>query len=211
MITEEKLTTYLRNKYNPLAIIIHGSRASGKNRPHSDWDIVILKKEDINTVQELIEDNALDIVAVNPGISNEALLSEFGNVFSSAKVLSDTDNIGKDLIERSRVLASKGYQMSPQDYADKKMYLYRCVSRLMDFAKVDRISFTYHLSSFIQKSVNYWFQTRGRWSKSIYEASYEIKKDDPGFYKEIEIITSNDSPADKVEAAKRVYSMLFKG
>ena len=76
MLTEEKLVEYLVAKYDPLAIILHGSRASGTNRPHSDWDLVLLVDKDTPTEQVLVDGSAIDIEALRPDIDNQKILKE---------------------------------------------------------------------------------------------------------------------------------------
>ena len=52
---EQKLTQYIIEKYSPLAVLLHGSRASGNERPHSDWDFAILVNEDIKVEREIVD------------------------------------------------------------------------------------------------------------------------------------------------------------
>jgi len=39
---QEIITSHLIETYEPDAIILHGSRARGKAREHSDWDFILL-------------------------------------------------------------------------------------------------------------------------------------------------------------------------
>ena len=51
---KEKLVEYLKEKYNPVAIVLHGSRANGNAREHSDWDFVVFTTSDMNPYREVV-------------------------------------------------------------------------------------------------------------------------------------------------------------
>jgi predicted nucleotidyltransferase len=45
MSTADAIAWQLRDKYGATAVILHGSRAIGMDRPHSDWDMFLLFNE----------------------------------------------------------------------------------------------------------------------------------------------------------------------
>jgi len=61
MDIEQKLVDYLKAKYSPLAILIHGSRASGFAREHSDWDFAILVDKDTQVDREIIDGANIEV------------------------------------------------------------------------------------------------------------------------------------------------------
>ncbi len=210
MLTEEKLKEYLVQKYCPLAIILHGSRARGNNRPHSDWDVDLLVSQDTQTQPSLIEGEAVDVMAFKPDVSDGLIRDNIGNAFHSAKVLFDTDNIGINFVKRVRDLAAQGLVLKPSEYQSKKYFLYRTLNRLVDAGDDNPIVFDYQLGKFIERAVNYSFQVDNKWSQSVYEAVNDIQENNPELFKELNIITSNVSDQEKVESAKRIYKLIFK-
>ncbi len=210
MLTEQKLTEYLVEKYRPLAIILHGSRARGNNRPHSDWDVDLLVKQDTPTEQSLVEGEAIDVIALRSDVSDDLIRDSIGNAFQTAKVLFDTGDIGADFVERVRRLAAQGFTLKPAEYQSKKYFLYRTLNRLIDAGDSNPIVFDYQLGKFIERAVNYAFQVNNKWSRSVYEAVGDIRENYPELYKELSIITSNVSDAEKIESAKRIYELIFK-
>ena len=210
MLTEQKLTEYLVEKYHPVAIILHGSRASGKNRLHSDWDLVLLVNDDTPTEQAIIDGDAIDVEAFKTDIDDQGILKEIGSTFHSAKMLFDTDNIGNKFVERAQRLASAGFQLKPDEHNSRKSFLYRLLNRLIDAGNEHPIEFAYHFGNFLMRAVNYSFQINGQWSKSIYEAVEDIEKNNPELFKELKLITSSISNSDKIESAKVIYRIIFK-
>lgn len=211
MLTEEKLTEYLLNKYHPLAIILHGSRASGRNRPHSDWDLILLVDKDTPTEQAIIDGSAIDVEALRPDIENQrGRLKEIGGAFHSVKILFDTDSIGERFIARVQELTSAGFKITSEEYNSRKSFLFRLLNRLIDAGNEHPIEFAYHFGNFLQRAINYSFQVNGRWSKSIYEAVEDIKKNNLELAKELNTAISNVSNTEKIETAKRIYKLIFK-
>lgn len=210
MLTEEKLKSYLLDKYHPLAIILHGSRASGKNRPHSDWDVNVVVNQDTPTEQTILDGDAIDVEAIRMDVSDDALMDRVGNNFHSAKILFDIDGVGENLVRRAQALAEKGRVLSPEEYQSRKSFLFRLINRLVDAGESNPIVFDYQLSKFLQRAVNYSFEVDGRWSKSIYDAVSDIESKNPELFKELSLITSNISDTEKTECAERIYKIIFK-
>ncbi len=50
---KEKLIEFIKEKYKPVAIVLHGSRVNGYSREHSDWDFVIFTKENVNPHRDI--------------------------------------------------------------------------------------------------------------------------------------------------------------
>lgn len=209
MLTEEKLIEYLVTKYNPLAIILHGSRASGTNRQHSDWDLVLLVDKDTPTEQALIDGSAIDVEALKPDIDDQKILKEIGGTFHSSKILFDTDEVGEKFVERVQKLASVGFHLTSEEYNSRKLFLFRLLSRLVDAGDEHPIEFAYHFGNFLLKAISYSFQVKGQWSKSIYGAVEDIKKNNVNLAKELNIAVSNVSNIEKAETAKRIYKLIF--
>lgn len=209
MLTEEKLIEYLVAKYDPLAIILHGSRASGINRLHSDWDLVLLVDKDTPTEQALIDGGAIDVEALKPDIDDQKILKEIGGTFYSTKILFDTEEVGKKFVERAQKLALVGFCLMPEEYNSRKLFLFRLLSRLVDAGDEHPIEFEYHFGNFLLKAINYSFQVKGQWSKSIYEAIKDIENNNVNLAKELNIAVSKISNIEKVEVAKRIYKLIF--
>ena len=209
MLTEEKLVEYLVAKYDPLAIILHGSRASGTNRPHSDWDLVLLVDKDTPTEQVLVDGSAIDIEALRPDIDNQKILKEIGGTFHSSKILFDTEKVGEKFVERVQKLASAGFRLTSEEYNSRKLFLFRLLNRLVDAGDEHPIEFAYHFGNFLLKAINYSFQVKGQWSKSVYEAIEDIESNNVNLAKELRIAVSNVSNMEKVETAKRIYRLIF--
>ncbi len=206
---EQKIAEYLKSKYNPLAVILHGSRATGKNRPNSDWDIVVLVDHEVLAVQEMFDGEAIDVEAVKMPLSDKQILDNFANHLNNARLLFDNkDRIGAQLIEKSRLLASMGRELSEDEYTSKKSFAYRLLGRLESFVENDG-PFFYHLGNFYQRALRYWFELKKEWSMPVYEALPEIARRDSEYYKHLTVIYSNVSNKIKLESARWLRERLF--
>ncbi|MGZ3775842.1 MAG: nucleotidyltransferase domain-containing protein, partial [Pseudobdellovibrionaceae bacterium] len=56
---KQKIVDHLVVKYHPKAIILHGSRVEGLNRPNSDWDILVISKSGVQGKTEIFEGQSL--------------------------------------------------------------------------------------------------------------------------------------------------------
>ena len=86
---EQKIVAVLKEKYNPVAIFLHGSRAVGKERVHSDWDIVMLFTGDIprKGYREEIEGEDVEWKAFNVPAEESSIHEVFDVYLQFAKVL----------------------------------------------------------------------------------------------------------------------------
>jgi predicted nucleotidyltransferase len=209
MSTEEKIVEYLKGKYDPVGIILHGSHASGKHRKGSDWDIVVLVGKPTEDEQEIYEGEVLDTETVVVPLADEQILKYFENHLLHAKILFDKDGTAEDIVNRSRRLALPGRRLPEAEYRSKRSFLHRLVSRLESFEERPG-EFFYHLGSFYQRSIRYWFELKNEWSKTIYEALPELEARDPEFYKLIEKLSGNYPSKDKIEASQSINNILFK-
>ncbi len=61
MDKKEKLITYLKEIYNPVAIVLAGSRASGTFSPTSDWDVYVFSDQKFEWGFDTFEGEAMDM------------------------------------------------------------------------------------------------------------------------------------------------------
>lgn len=98
--TENQLVEYIKTKYDPVAIVLHGSRANGMARQYSDWDVVILVNQDKEpTTREIVFGANLELKQIVLPAENF-----IGFFFRSenTKILLDTDSTAKKLIEEMK-------------------------------------------------------------------------------------------------------------
>ena len=86
---QQKIVEILREKYNPIAILLHGSRAVGKARSHSDWDIIMIIRDQIPRRQyrESIDGEDVEWKAFNIPKENDSIIDIFEVYLQFAKVL----------------------------------------------------------------------------------------------------------------------------
>lgn len=209
--TEEELVDFLINKYQPLAILLHGSRATGRARQHSDWDIAIVKGPDTPLVEhDIINGNALDIEIIDQNISDEELVKESGP-FARAKVLYERDLVGTKILERVRAYLERGrQQLSQSEYESRKHFLYRLKNRLKNYSGSPEEYF-YFIGDYYRRAIRYWFDVRCEWSLPVYDALPFINDNDPAFFKELAVISSDASVDVKQHSIENVYKLLFEG
>lgn len=94
----DSIIEYIKNKYDPLVIIVYGSFASGSNNQDSDFDsLVISKSHERFHDTSFVEGIQLDVF-VYPDVyfEDDYDLEEFKQIYDG-KVFLDHENKGLDL------------------------------------------------------------------------------------------------------------------
>ena len=207
----EKIVEVLKEKYNPVAILLHGSRAVGKERPHSDWDILMLFNGDIprRGYRESIDEEDIEWKAFKIPTATDSIVDIFGIYLRFAKVLWEEGSAGSTLLEKASATYAKGPQLSQDDIRREKHFLEHKLLGMQDDVDTPYM-FLRHLGVFFSHSVNIWFEVlHNEFPKPFYLAIPEIKERDPEYSKHLYILPSNASNQEKIDAARWIVQKLF--
>lgn len=206
---KDKIIQHLQDRYSAKIIILHGSRASGKNRENSDWDIFLFTEKEISGGPEEYEGQKLDLNIIKLPFDKNEFVDEYAKNLHNAEILLDSENIGKNILEEGRKYYAFGRKLTEQEYSNRKNYMSRTIDRMS--GTIDRPErFFLYLGYFYEKALQYWFETKGRFSKPIYDAVEDIKSEDPDYYDLLETIFSQQfSNQRKFEVAKEIQEILF--
>lgn len=208
MDQEQKITEYIKQKYNPKAIILHGSRARGFNRSNSDWDMYVFVDNTIEGGSENHEGENLDIAIMYLPLEEYDFIDTFGTTLKGAKILYDTDNIAVNLIAEAENIYGKGRILSERDVLNRKNRGARLLERIKGTVTKPELQL-YHLGAFYESVIRYWYELKGEWQQPPYVALDEIQSRDPKFYNLLLIMATDNNCNDKANAADKVYQSLF--
>ena len=209
MDMEREIAEYLKQKYDPEAIVLHGSRARGKAADLSDWDIDVFVSSPQEGGTEIFEGQALDVdVIVLP--VHDAVFAERGMVnLKDGKILFENNSAGTDMIRRAQELYAAGKKLSERDRENRRIKLWRMLRRLQANAGKNEVFF-YHLAAFYPLAIRYWLELKGRWSEPIYVAEEIIQKEDPEYWEYVKVLSESEPNQNKVAAAEKIYLALFQ-
>ena len=209
---KEKIISYLKEKYNPLAIVLHGSRATNNAGEKSDWDIYIfvLELSDIDKfVGEDFEGQQLDASLIRIPLDSE-LRDEFIRTSPSIQIVFDTDSVAKSLYEDLKIEHEKGLHFSEQMLLQKKTFLLRALNRLEDNVSNEASFFLRLGRDFFPRAVNWWFEIlNNEYSVPLYKALPIIKEKDPSYYEHLAVLYKQGKNEEKLESAKLIFNRLF--
>ena len=208
---KEKIVQYLKNKYFAEIIILHGSRASGKSRDNSDWDIFVFTNKDVKGNPGEFDGQKLDVNVIRLPFERDEFIDDYGRNLHNAELLLDNeDKTGKNIIEEGKKYYALGRNLTTREYANRKNYMSRIIDRMSGTVDKPERFFLY-LGYFYEKALQYWFETKGRFSKPVYDAVEVIKAEDDNYYQLLETIFSNTvSNEDKLKSVKELQKFLFK-
>jgi predicted nucleotidyltransferase len=208
---QEQITEHLKEKYGAEIIILHGSRATGKSRENSDWDLFVFTKKDVKREVEDFNNNKLDVYIVKMPVVTEEFVDDYGYVLNTAKIiLDDTENAGQKIIEEAKTMYVLGKKLTDSQLTNRNNFMSRTLDRMSAYADQPEY-FLLYLGYFYERTFQYWFEMKGKYSKPIYDAIPQIKQEDPEYYILIqELSSSSKSNQDKLSAAGKIFSLLFK-
>ena len=211
MNTEQQITSYLIEKYQPIGIILTGSRVSGNATSHSDWDLHIFTYKDEEGEFEGFRGESLEVTFLKLPVDTSFILRTTTHPEQHLKILYDvSDGLLKRIVENTR----HAYAQSPQPLSKKQLLLYQKILNKYILKMLSRPECTgccfFALGLFYTFAIRYWFELRREWPLPPYEALPYITAKDQKFYKLLETIHTTSTPLDaKILAAQQVHAQLF--
>lgn len=210
MNKEAEIVSYLREKYRPVGIILHGSRAIGKSRPHSDWDIFLLFIETPKQVfnREEIAGEDVEWKAFRVPIAHDSILDVFGVQLQFSKNIWESENAATHLLEQATDFYSRGVSLTDTDRSMYKQYLIHKVYGMEDDIDTPHM-FLRHQYAFFERASNWWFEMHKEYRKPFYVAMESIKDRDPEYHSLLTTVCGSGTNKEKINAAKTIVSRLF--
>ena len=172
------IVTHLKESFNPDAIILHGSRARGKERPYSDWDFILLYRQPATVKNGRLLFNGQNIEYSVFSLPVVDIFRTFDTKLNKAKVISDTDDIGAELIAEATAYYNKGVHWNEEKRASHKLWLGGRLAGMRDNVG-NPLLFQKYFSDFYGRIFNYWYWlVAHQHSEPIYVAVEEIQKRD---------------------------------
>lgn len=207
---QENIIEYLKEKYKPNAIILHGSRARGKEREHSDWDFVFLYTSpgQGQNGRELFENQNIEFSSHILPFTD--ILEEFSNKLQVAKVVYEEGSVGTDLLTEATAFYQKGVYWSEEVIGSHKLWMRGRIGGMEDNVDNEMVFAKYH-ADFYQRVFNYWYWIlQNIHSQPFYVAVEEVSKHDHEYYELIKQFASAEvALAEKVKISEKIYNRLF--
>jgi predicted nucleotidyltransferase len=207
MEKKDLIRNHLIEEYHPEAIILHGSRAKGKSRSNSDWDLYVLVRDETEGGTEELEGESLDIDIVRLPIEVVDYRARFRETLQITDIWLDTNGIAKALVSQMALIYAEGRKLTDEEYQNRINFISRVVKRLESYSSEPSIFF-YHLGLFYEKAIRYWFELQGKWSMPIYEALPYIAAHDPEYFHWLEALAGPQIPKEKIELVYEIQNRL---
>ena len=207
---KERLTEYIKEKYKPIAIVLHGSRANGNAREHSDWDFLIFTNSDMDPYREIVYEANIEIKQAILPISDAEIPKKFGSYFrkENVEILYDPKNIARNFLEKNEEKLVAGNVFDEKDRVARYAFLKSSIDGMRDYKGDDIAVFTKKMN-FYDRAVPAWFRFKHKEFKpSDYIALPRIKKNDPEFYKLLETFV-NGNADDSITSGEKIIEFLF--
>jgi predicted nucleotidyltransferase len=207
--TQEKLVSYLKEKYNPVSIILHGSRTNGMARERSDWDFVILVKQELEIIsREILFDANMELKQIVVPVSKDSFLGFFLRS-ENVNILYDPESIAEDLIKSNDLKVREGNRFQQSDRIKRYAFLSSALDGIADYSDSPLIFFDKKID-FYTRIVESWFRFfKNEFEPSHYYAFPRIQNEDPEFYQLIENFVNTTDSKSLILIGKKILGRLF--
>ncbi len=207
---QETILNHIKEKYNPDAVILHGSRARNMAREHSDWDFIFIYREKVNhsSGRELFEEQNIEFSVVILPVQD--ILETFSNKLQKAIVLFERKNEGTTILTDAEKIYSESVHWSNEKIADHRLWFQGRIEGMRDNVNRPEIFYKY-FSDVYSRIFNYWyFLKQHTYSEPIYIAVQEIEKKDPSYLSLVsQFANFKNLPEEKVVVVEEIRDFLF--
>lgn len=209
MNTEEELTSYLLEKYDPVALVLHGSRANGWSREHSDWDFVLFTNKDAKPLtREIVFGANIELKQIILPVPEGKFLGFFFRT-ENTKILHDPEGIAEKLIKLNDGIVQMGNNYTAEDRIKRYAFLCSALDGIVDYADEPMNMFDKKID-FYTRAVDSWFRFfKNEFEPSHYIAFPRIKEDDPEYFSLIEDFIYKTDADSLVLIGEQIIHKLF--
>ena len=209
---QEGIVNHLKEIHKPDAIILHGSRARGKEREHSDWDFIFLYNNatDVKNGRELYRNQNIEFSVHSLANNIEDIENEFSTKLQQAKVVYEKNKEGTNLLKQAESLYKQGVHWTSDKLNDHKLWMQGRINGMRD--NVDNSTvFTKYLADLYQRLFNYWYWiVQNSYSQPFYIAVEEVGTKDPEYCTLVSQLADSRVPLEeKVAVAEKIKERLF--
>jgi len=204
MTTLDEILSYLRTKYSPKAILLHGSRARGDSFEKSDYDLVLITENPDHPRPEYYEECALDIDGVSP--TETILKAGQTPIWPCVVLYDDEDGLGESLAQETKLAFMKGpIPLTKEELGNRRNFSKRLIQRLQGRGEDPMVRF-YYMGDFYQRVLRYWCELNQRWTMSVHLLLPHIAHEDPVFYQMLKDLWTEDYQ----DAVLKIHQRLFE-
>lgn len=206
---EQEITDYLVEKFKPEAVLLHGSRATGHAREHSDWDFILLYEFDSELPSNgrlVWHDQNIEYSAHVTPVAD--VLREFGVKLQHARVVYEVESAGSMLLQQAAEVYSQSLGWSEEERSSHALWMRGRIGGMRDTLDTPVLCEKY-AADFYSRITNYWYWAiHDQFAKPIYLALSEIQEVDPEYVALIERFVAGSNEV-KVQVAEEVYQRCF--
>ena len=208
---EKEITDYLLKKYEPLALVLHGSRATGKARENSDWDFVIFVEVDTQTEREIIGGQNVEVKDIKYPIEDSKIFDYCSLLRKeNIKIIYDPKGIVSDVAQKASDYYAVPLDESLSEVSGHKAWFRSHLDGMIDY-KNEQEAFFRKLGELYVRSIQYWFRFMHKtYMPQVYDSLPRIEKEDPEYFDLLKVLAGNYSNDEKIEAGEKIYKIIWK-
>ncbi len=204
--------SFLITKYAPQLILLGGSRATGNERPDSDWDLFLIGTYGATRerVAEVFEGKHLDLELVpSQFVEDDVLRIYYGPVRALEVLLDDSYGRGKaTCVATKRAYTQGPAQLAATDIRQLASELGRLLSKIEAYVD-EPVASAAHAAVYLQHLLPCWFALRREWSMPPHLAVPYIREQDPTFFEALLDMIDGGTAARRASGCRCAYERIF--
>lgn len=206
---EEQITTYLKDTFSPIAIVLHGSRACGMAQEHSDWDIVLFMSQKNSAVgRDIVHGANIELKQIVYPLAPQEFLGYFFRT-ENTKVLYDPQGIVPEILASHDTKIQEGNNFDERDLKARYAFLKSSIDGMRDYTNHPMICFDKKID-FYTRVTGAWFRfVKKEYEPSHYRAFPYMQKEDPEFFALLQKFVAETDGLKLVELGERMVERLF--
>lgn len=206
---EKRIIDHLVANYQPKAIILHGSRVQGLNRPNSDWDLLLIGSSKVEGRAEAFEGQSLDVEVLNEPFNVDEFLRTHGPILQRTAVLFDDERgLGKSFVMAVQEVLLRGKNLTQVEYDNRFLRMSRVLDKMLGSQQNPELFFM-HAGVFVELGHRFWFEFKSEWSQPPYIGLPRIQAEDPAFYSLLSGLSRELKQPLRMSYAFEIYKRLF--
>lgn len=205
---------YLIMKYQPLGIVLHGSRAGGYATKHSDWDFFIFTNEEIPNkrkhVEEVVDGQFLDIMVWQFPILETDIKNYFAKYCGFAELIYDTDPLIKEFFHAAQQAHQEGKHLTPEELQLEKTNIEKEIERLDDWLDDKSGVFYLRVSDLFKKFYELWWTVKNnKFSMSPRKGLAILSETDPAYFNLLNVLCNASSNENQYQAIHKLRDSVL--
>lgn len=213
----DKINNFLENLKSDedvLGVILFGSWARGNNRPDSDVDLLVIKREGFLRTVEMYQDTPFEITyTTEEGVKKYWVDSpdDCVELWKTGKIIFDRTGILEKLKQFAAEIEAKGKKpLSNDAIKHTKFDVYDQIKSVTRLKEIDTATASMVIQVKVFQLCEKYFDLRQMWTPPTKQRLQALQENDPNLAAKVKSFYTSGDLSKRIELAKEIADSVFK-